>query len=99
MLPDKEIITKEIYIGNIDNSVTEEEVRELFGLNSTKYLRVSLSEITKDFEENGRFAGCFLLMIPQYFVESILEANGSKFRNRYLVVQPYTDMLRYNLKN
>ena len=99
MLPDEEIITEEIYIGNIDNSVTEEEVRELFGLNSTKYLRVSLREITKDFEENGRFAGHFLLTIPQYFVESILEANGSKFRNRYLVVQPYTDMLRYNLKN
>ena len=72
-------------------------MREIFGLNSTKYLRVS-SKITKGFEENGRFAGYFLLTIPQCFVESILEANGSKFRNRLLVVQPYTVMLRYNLK-
>ena len=56
------------------------------------------SKITKGFEENGRFTGYFVLTIPQYFVETILEANGSEFRNRYLVVQPYTDMLRFNTK-
>ena len=56
------------------------------------------SKITKGFEENGRFTGYFVLTIPQYFVETILEANGLEFRNRYLVVQPYTDMLRFYTK-
>ena len=82
-----------LHIGNLTNDTTEEEILALLALNGTTYLRENSLE-RMQFTDNGKFAGCIHVRMPRQFIETILELNGLGFKNRNLVIQPLTEMMK-----
>ena len=82
--------TEVLYIGNLDNQVEVQEVRELFGLNSTVYLREN-TWVYKQYEPNGRFAGYFKLEGPLHILKEVLKGEGMKYKNRTLDITFFSE--------
>ena len=89
-------IMEDLYIANFTDDTTEEEIVALLGLGSTTYLCES-SLARRQYTDNGRFAGCIHVRIPQKSIETVLELNGLSFKNRDLVIQPLTEMKKLQL--
>ena len=86
-------LMEDLYIGNLTNDTTEEEILALLALNGTTYLRENSLE-RMQFTDNGKFAGCIHVRMPRQFIETIFELNGLGFKNRNLVIQPLTEMMK-----
>ena len=71
---------EDLCIGNLTNNTTEEEIMAPLGLNYTTHLRKN-SLVRKQYTDNGRFAGCIHVRMPQQFIETVLEINGLSFKN------------------
>ena len=82
--------------GNLINDITEEEIFPFLVLGGTTYLRES-SLARKQCTGNWRFAGCIHLRMPQKFIETVLKINGLSFKNRHLVIQLLTEMMKLHL--
>ena len=87
---------EDLYIGNLTNDTTEEEILALLRLGGTTYLREN-GLVRKQYTDNRRFAGCIHVRKPQQFIETVLELNGLSFKNRDLVVQLLTEMIKLQL--
>ena len=84
---------EDLHIGNLTNDTTEEEILALLGLGGTTYL--SENSLSRgQYTDNGRFAGCIHVRTPQEFIETVLELNGLSFKNRDLIIQPLTEMMK-----
>ena len=78
---------EDLCIGNLTIDTSEDEILALLGLNSTAYLyKISLTR--REFTDNGRFAGCIHVRMPQRFIETVLELIALSLKNRELVLQP-----------
>ena len=86
-------LMEDLNIGNLTNDTTEEEILALLGLDGTTYLREN-SLARRQCTENGKFAGCIHVWMPQQFVETVLELNGLSFKNKDFVIQPLTEMMK-----
>ena len=84
---------EDLCIGNLTNDTTEEEILALPGLDSTTHLREN-SLARRQYIDNGRFAGCIHVRMPQQFIETVLELSGLSFKNRDLVIKPLTEMMK-----
>ena len=73
-------LMEDLCIGNLTNNTREEEILAPLGLNYTTYLRKN-SLVRKQYTDNGRFAGCIHVRMPQQFIETVLEINGLSFKN------------------
>ena len=82
--------TEVLYIGNLDNQAEVQEVRELFGLNSTVYLREN-TWVYKQYEPNGRFAGYFKLEGPLHILKEVLKGEGMKYKTRTLDITFFSE--------
>ena len=90
-------LMEDLYIGNLTNYTTQEEMLAPLELDGTTYLRED-SLARKQYTDNGRFSGCIYMRMPQQFIETVLELNGLSFKNRDLVIQPLTDMMKLQLR-
>ena len=78
-----EKITK-LYVGNITKDTTKEDIMQLFGLNSTAYLRDN-SKVQVFYHTNSTtFA--IVQIIHRYAIE-LLKLNGLEFKSRKLVIE------------
>ena len=59
---------EDLYIGNLTNDTTEEEILALLALNGTTYLRENSLE-RMQFTDNGKFAGCIHVRMPRQFIK------------------------------
>ena len=66
---------EDLYIGNLTNDTTEEEILAFLELDDTTYLREN-SLARRQYTDNGRFAGCIINLMLQHFIETVLELNG-----------------------
>ena len=41
-----------------------------------------------------RFAGCIHVWMPQQFIQTVVELDGLSLKNRDLVIQPFTEMMK-----
>ena len=89
-------LMEDLYIGNLTNYTTQEEMLALLELDGTTYLHEN-SLARKQCTDNGRFSGCIYVRMPQQFIETVLELNGLSFKNRDLVIQPLTEMMKLQL--
>ena len=86
-------LMEDLYIGNLTRDTTEEEILTPLRLGGIIYLRGN-SLARRQYTDNGRFAGCIHVRIPQQFKETVLELNGLSFKNRDLVIYPLTEMMK-----
>ena len=87
---------EDLYTGNLTKDITEEEILALLGLDGATYLCEN-SLARRQYTDNGRFAGCIHVRMPQRFIETVLELNGLSFKNRDLVIQSLTEMMKLQL--
>ena len=83
--------TEELYTRNLDNKITVQEVRDLFGLNDTVYLQENVT-ILKMFEPNGRFTGYVKMKAPLHVTDLKLNVQGMKHKDRTLVIKLLSEM-------
>ena len=76
---------EDLYIGNLNNDTTEEDILALLGLDGTTYLYEN-SLARGQYTDNCRFDGCIHLRMPQQFIERVLELSGLSFNNRDLLL-------------
>jgi len=77
---------KRLYIGNLAKNVTCEDLRQLFGLDKTAYLKSSCTcELrTKSSGESQCFA---FVTVPAHFSDSLLKLNQVEFYGKPLVIE------------
>ena len=63
------------------------------GLGSITYLREN-SLGRRQYTDNGRFVGCIHVRMLQHFTQTVLELTGLSFKNRDLVIQRLTEMMK-----
>ena len=63
-------LLENLYIGNLTNDTTEEEIFVLLGLDGTTNLREN-SLARKQCADNGKFPGCIHVRMPQQFIETV----------------------------
>ena len=77
-------LMEDLYIGNLTNDTTEEEIMVLLGLDGTTHLREN-SWAKRQYTDNGRFAGCIHVRMPQQFIETVLELDGLSLKKETLL--------------
>ena len=73
-------------VGNLDPKVSDKDLYQLFGLQSTPYLTsVCKCEVVKD--ENGKSKGFAVVTIPHHVPAEIMNLCGIEFYNRQLDIE------------
>ena len=81
---------KNIYIGNLSLDIKVDDLYELFGLRSTKYLRETC-KINMPFNENtGKCKGFAFALVPEHVQKENLKLNGITLENRIIVIEDAT---------
>jgi len=79
---------KTIYVGNLAPNVTVTDLKQLFGLETTPYLRSSC-KCELRVKENGKTsnAGFAFITVPEHVSSELLHLNGIEFYGRQLVIE------------
>ena len=60
-----------------------------------RYCKLSENSLTRrQHTENVRFSGCIHVQLSQQFLETVLELDRLSLKNRDLVIQPLTEMMK-----
>ena len=73
-------------VGNLSTDTIEEDITQLFGLNSTKYLRDSCT-VQLAFKSKYKFKRYAYLDVPSHVAVELLKVDGFEFNSRKLVLQ------------
>ena len=73
-------------IGNLNANVTIDDIYELFGLKTKKYLR-SNTYIEMSLNRNGQTRGFAFVTAPDHVRNELLKLNNIQFRERNLVIE------------
>jgi len=77
---------KRLYVGNLEPSVTREDLSQLFGLETTPYLRKECQcELVLD--DKGKSKGFAFVTVPEHVHVELMNLNGIEFYNRQLVIE------------
>ena len=75
---------KYIYIGNLSLDTKIDDLYELFGLRSTKYLRETCKINMPVNENTGKCKGFAFALVPEHVQKEILKLNGITLENRII---------------
>ena len=76
-----------IYIGNLHENVIEKDLIELFGLETTQYLR-DTSQINLIISKStGKHRGFAFITTPNHVHDELLKLNSVEFKGRPIVVE------------
>ena len=75
-----------LFIGNINVNVTIDDIYELFGLKTTKYLR-SNTYVQMPFNRNGQTRGFAFVTAPDHVRNELLKLNNIQFREKNLIIE------------
>jgi TatD DNase family protein len=85
--PAADTTTKRIYVGNLSNNVTQSDLAQLFGLETTPYLRNACGcELATD-EKSGKSKGFAFITVPEHVASELMNLNGIEFYGRQLVIE------------
>ena len=79
--------TQTLYIGNLSDYTTEDELYELSGLRSTKYLKENCSvkmSTNSDTDKNKYFA---YVTAPEHVTTELIKLNGIEFSSKCIIVE------------
>ena len=81
---------KYIYNGNLSLDTKIDDLYELFGLRSTKYLRETCKINMPVNENTGKCKGFAFALVPEHVQKEILKLNGITLENRIIVIEGVT---------
>ena len=74
------------FIGNLNVNVTIDDIYELFGLKTTKYLRSNTS-VEMPLNRNGQTRGFAFVTAPDHVRDELLKLNNIQFREKNLIIE------------
>ena len=75
-----------LFIGNLNVNVTIDNIYELFGLKTTKYLR-SNTYVEMPLNRNGQTRGFAFVTAPDHVRNELLKLNNIQFREKNLIIE------------
>ena len=75
-----------LFIGNLNVNVTIDDIYELFGLKTTKYLR-SNTYVEMPLNRNGQTRGFAFVTAPDHVRNELLKLNNIQFREKNLIIE------------
>ena len=97
--PEQYTSVKNIYVGNLPEDITKRDVCELFGLDSTSYLRDTCSI---DFPINNKTgkSKCFVFIrAPAHITDELIKLDGIAYRDNELRVEDATSTRKRTRNN
>lgn len=79
--------SKRIYVGNLAPNVTQEDLAQLFGLQTTPYLRQSCKSELATCDKTGKSKGFAFITVPEHVSTELMNLNGIEFYGRQLVIE------------
>ena len=78
---------KKVYVGNLNNDVTINDLCELLGLKTTSYLQESCSTGLPTNEKTGKSRGLAFISCPDHVCHKLIKLNGIDFLETCIIVQ------------
>ena len=88
--PERNTAMKNIYVGNLPEDINKQDICELFGLNSTPYLR---DKCNIDFPINnktGKFKGFAFIRAPAHITNDLIKLDGIAYYDNKLRIEDAT---------
>ena len=84
---------KNIYVGNFPEDINKQDICELFGLNSTPYLRDTCNIDFPINNKTGKFKGFHnkaFIRAPTYITDELIKLGGIEYHDNELMVADAT---------
>ena len=79
--------TQTLYIGNLSDYTTEDDLYELFGLRSTKYLKQNCSVKMSTNSNTGKKKYFAYVTAPEHVTTELIKLNGIEFNSKCIIVE------------
>ena len=89
---------KKLYVGNFSTCVTVDDIHELFGLRSTKYLCDNCS-VEMSMRSNDQSKGFAFITAPQHVTEELVKLSGVRFKGNCLIVEESKSRRKSNFRS
>ena len=77
---------KKVYVGNLNKDVTINNLNELFGLKTTRYLQKSCTIKLPTNEKLGKCRGFAFISCPEHAFNELIKQNGIDFLETFIIV-------------
>ena len=82
--PERNIAVKNIYVGNLPEDITKQDICELFGPNSTSYLRDTCNMDFSINKKTGKFKGFAFIRAPAHITDELIKLDGIAYHDNHL---------------
>ena len=89
---------KKLYVGNFSTCVTVDDIHELFGLRSTKYLCDNCS-VGMPMRSHDQSKGFAFITAPQHVTKELVKLNGIQFKGNCLIVEESKSRRKSNFRS
>ena len=97
--PEQYTSVKNIYVGNLPEDITKQDVCELFGLDSTSYLRDTCSIDFPINNKTGKSKGFVFIRAPAHITDELIKLDGIAYRGNKLRVEDATSTRKRTSNN
>ena len=89
---------KKLYVGNFSTYVTVDDIHELFGLRSTKYLCDNCS-VEMPMRTQDQSKGFAFITAPQHVTKELVKLDGVQFKGNCLIVEESKSRRKSNFRS
>ena len=97
--PEQYTSAKNIYVGNLPEDITKQDVCELFGLDSTSYLQDTCSIDFPINNKTGKSKGFVFIRAPAHVTDELIKLDGIAYRDNELRVEDATSTRKRTRNN
>ena len=90
---------RNIYVGNLREDINKQDISELFGLNSTPYLRDTCSIDFPISNKTGKFKCFAFIKAPVHITDELIKLDGIAYHDNKLRVEDATSTRKRTNKN
>ena len=77
---------KQLYIGNLNTDIVEEDLNQLFGIRSTKYLQDTCNIKMPVDQKTGKNEGFTFITAPEHVYIELIKLNGIEFKGKEITI-------------
>ena len=97
--PEQNIAVKNIYVGNLPEDITKQDICELLGLNSRSYLRDTCNIDLPINNKTGKFKGFAFIRAPAHITDELIKLDGIAYHDNELRVEDATSTRKRTSNN
>ena len=97
--PEQNIAVKNKHVGNLPEYITKQDTCELFGLNSTSYLRDTCNIVFPINNKTEKFKGFAFIRAPAHITDELIKLDGIAYHNNELRVEDATSTRKRTSNN